>query len=423
MIKRTVYFLALLYSLPWIRFEPVKDVAFPIPRLLAWWGGILIIGAFLLSPKFKLYESARKAFFSFLLFMLYLILTFFYFQKTSEIFNIKLFLMDFSKYFAIFSTFAIVYFGLSKGLVNEQKFVRFVVISGKIAIFGGYIFLGLYFLGFRTTNEIFAPSFGGALGVWPAAGVLPRIAGFTAEPQQFSVAFLTPLLILCGKSQFRRNRFIILLGLIILLLSQSKFALLSLMMIFLFMFIEYKKYRSILVIFGIISLLPIGFLVQRLPSFSETLAQGGESMAFVERLDNLYILIEIIKKNFLFGIGAGQYGVFRGYLIYGDPSFLPNYYPNLDLLKVFSETGIVGFLFIFGTLFYLFIKFFKLRKTTVWSSQQSSLYLAFFIGALTIFLNMFIGYELLHTFFWVNLGFLLYYSRLADQRRSSANNH
>ena len=36
-------------------------------------------------------------------------------------------------------------------------------------------------------------------------------------------------------------------------------------------------------------------------------------------------------------------------------------------------------------------------------------YLALLLGALTIMLNMSIGYELLHAFFWINVGMLLYY--------------
>jgi hypothetical protein len=42
-------------------------------------------------------------------------------------------------------------------------------------------------------------------------------------------------------------------------------------------------------------------------------------------------------------------------------------------------------------------------------SVGQPIYLAFMLGALTILLNMAIGYELLHTFFWMNVGVLLFY--------------
>ena len=39
---------------------------------------------------------------------------------------------------------------------------------------------------------------------------------------------------------------------------------------------------------------------------------------------------------------------------------------------------------------------------------EQSQYWAFFLGALAIMLNMAIGYELLHAFFWINIGVLLF---------------
>jgi O-antigen ligase len=79
----------------------------------------------------------------------------------------------------------------------------------------------------------------------------------------------------------------------------------------------------------------------------------------------------------------------------------------MDFLKVFAETGVFGFillLFFLGFLVRVFLRGYRRMP-----AELQPTYLAFFLGALTILLNMTIGYELLHAFFWINVGVLLYF--------------
>ena len=75
-------------------------------------------------------------------------------------------------------------------------------------------------------------------------------------------------------------------------------------------------------------------------------------------------------------------------------------------------------LVLLGFLLRLFV-----RGARTVSADDRPLYLAFLVGAVTIVLNMTIGYELLHAFFWINIGVLLYFVDRArggrDRRVSS----
>jgi O-antigen ligase len=94
-------------------------------------------------------------------------------------------------------------------------------------------------------------------------------------------------------------------------------------------------------------------------------------------------------------------------MLYGDRNYSPGYTPNMDFLKVFAETGIFGFVLLLLLLGFLVRLFYRTYRRI--PSDVRAVYLAFFLGALTILLNMTIGYELLHAFFWINVGMLLYF--------------
>jgi O-antigen ligase len=180
-------------------------------------------------------------------------------------------------------------------------------------------------------------------------------------------------------------------------------------------FIVYQRWRTAIVL-GSLAAAPL-FIVAllRLPTFAVTLQEGSTAGAFVERLENLVLLVAIIRQYPLFGIGPGHYGVFWGETLFGDWRYNPGYTPNMDFLKVFAETGVIGFaliLLLLGGLVRLFLRSYR----RIPGDKRSS-YLALFLGATTIILNMAIGYELLHAFFWINIGVLLYY---VDQYAQSA---
>jgi O-antigen ligase len=185
------------------------------------------------------------------------------------------------------------------------------------------------------------------------------------------------------------------------------------MFVLLFLFLSYARWRRLIII-GALAVSPaLLFALIQLPTFAATLEAGLSAGAFVERLGNLLLLLTIVREHPFLGIGPGQYGVYWGQAIHGDVYKSPGYTPNMDFLKVFAETGAAGFaliLFLLGFLIRLFARAYR-----VLSSEERPYYAAFFLGALAIMLNMTIGYELLHAFFWINIGALL---SKVDQNRS-----
>lgn len=399
--------IALLYSFPWLRPPEIAGVALPVQRLLAWVGLSFLVARLLVKGPLTAGPAARGYLWRVTLFFVFLLLITVRFVAYGEGFLPIYFLMDLAKYAAAFSVAYLCYYALRVGLVTERRFVGNVIISGGLATAVVYLLLALYYAGFRTEIEILAPSFGGALGVWPTAGILPRLAGPTAEPQQLSVALLTPLLLMLSRDHIQRAWPAAVLTAGALLLSQSKFSVVSLALAGLYLTLVYRRWRKQMVLAGVLAAPVAALLLIRLPTFASTLESGLAAGAFVERLQNLLLLVAIIREHPGFGIGPGQYGAYYGQTFYGDWRFSPGYTPNMDFLKVFAETGIFGFLLLMMLLGYL------ARLVYRWyhwvPPEARSGYLAFALGALGVLLNMVIGYELLHAFFWINIGALLYF--------------
>jgi O-antigen ligase len=398
---------ALLYCFVWLRPPEIGGVALPAQRLLAWVGLGVLLSRMLLKGSLAAGPAARRFLTVVSVFLVFLLLILVRQLAYGENFFPLYFVMDLSKYTAAFAVAYLCYYALHTGLVTERRFVASIILSGILATLLVFTFLGLYFAGFRTTNEIIAPSFDGSLGVWPSGGWLPRLAGPTAEPQQLSVALLTPLLLMLSTEYVRRYWPLAVLTGSALLLSQSKFAVISLLVVVLYLFLVHRRWRTIVVL-GVAAAAPLlGIALLRLPTFSATLQAGFSAGAIVERLGNILLLLGIIREHPLFGIGPGHYGVYWGQALHGDWRYNPGYTPNMDFLKVFAETGVVGFILILLLLGFLIRLFAKAYRTL--PPEERASYLAFFLGALAIMLNMTIGYELLHAFFWINIGVLLYF--------------
>lgn len=420
MIRHLSYLLALLYCFVWLRIPDIAGVAFPLQRMVAWTALAVILaraavkGALPLGPQIRSFLRVAVLFLAFLLVNLVQKLAY---GETQ--FHLLYFLMDFSKYVAIFTVAFVIYYALSSGLAGEERFVRNVVLSGACSILLVFTFLSLYLLGFRSDSTLLAPSFGGALGVWPTSGFWPRLAGTAAEPQQLSVLLLTPLLLMLTRSSIRHYWPLAGLGLLAMLLSQSKFAVISCAFVALYLLLVYKEKRKAIIGVLVLATPFLALLLLRLPTFADTLTQGTEAGAFVERLENLVLMLDVIRNHAFFGIGPGQYGVFRGIILFGDPGYAPGYYPNMDFLKIFAEVGLVGFLIVVIMMGSLIRSAYRAYRQVPHGKQER--YLAFFLGALAIFCNMLIGYELLHVFFWVNVGVLIYLAEASHKPLQARN--
>ena len=406
--------LALVYAFPWLRVPDLLGVAVPLQRIIPWLGLVSLF--FDICARRKLHANRLTTVYLTCCGLLLCTagLSTFVNLSTSDIFNPLLNVVELSKYLAVFTAGYLVYYTLRRGHLTIERLTRLLVLSGAASILLSYVFLALYWTGFRTDNEILAPTFGRALGVWPTGGFLPRLAGTGAEPQQLSVLFLTPLLVMLNRQHIRRYWLLALLGVLALVLSQSKFSLVSLAAVALYLDLIYRKHRLVLVSFMLVAV-PLGALsLTHLPTFSSTLEQGLEAKAFTERFDNLNLLNNIIQTHPLLGIGIGQYGTYRGELVFGDPSLSPSYKANSDLLSIFAEMGVAGFVIALSLLLLLLGRF-SLRALSLRGAERELFY-PYWIGAVTIFFNMFIGYEFLHTFFWINVGALLYFEHSYQQR-------
>lgn len=410
---------ALLYCFVWFRIPEALGLALPFQRLLAWLGFLLLCGVLAMGRPLRTGGITRV----FLRFVVVFVAMLFVNLLAQlwvgrELYPLY-FLMDASKYLAIFSAAFVTYYALRRGLVSEDQYIRYLMWSGILSLAVVCLLLGLYYVGFRSDVEIIAHSFGGALGVWPTGGAVPRLAGTTAEPQQLSVVYLTPLMLMLSPEHIRRYRWFAVLGVAVLVLSQSKFSLVSLLLLYIFLLLSYRHRRRLLLLGGL-ALAPLAAAVLiRLPTFSSLFTEGTGALAFVERLQNLFLLLSIIGQNPLFGIGPGQYGVFRGETLFGDPLYYPGYTPNMDFLKVLAEVGLVGFLVVLGMLCTLLYAF--SRAGSRLPPHRRPRFLAFQLGTVGILLNMFVGYELLHVFFWLNIGFLLYLSEVARETGGGRN--
>jgi hypothetical protein len=413
MIATVTYLLALLYCFVWLRIPEAVGLVLPFQRILAWTGLGLVVALLAMGRPLRVGRSAKRFLGYTVLFGAMLLVNLLAQAATERRVYPLYFLMDFSKYLAIFGAAFVTYYALRRGLVNENRYVRYVMFSGVASLVVLCLLVVLYYLGFRTDVDFLAHSFGGALGVWQAAGGLPRLAGTAAEPQQLSVVYLTPLMLMLSPEHLRRYKWIALLGVVVLVLSQSKFAVVSLLLIYAFLLMTYRRNRTPLIVAGIVLAPAAAAVLIRLPTFSALLTEGVGAGAFVERLQNLFLLLSIVRDHLLFGIGAGQYGVYRGEVLFGDPLFNPGYTPNMDFLKVMAEVGLVGFLVVAAMLGGLLYTFIRTRSSL--PSRLRPRYLAFLLGAIGILLNMLVGYELLHVFFWLNVGFLLYLSEVARE--------
>lgn len=413
MIATVAYLLALVYCFVWLRIPEAAGVALPFQRLLAW-AGLLLLGAILALGRPIRAGPVARTFLRFgVLFVAMLGVNLLAQVWAGRHLYLLYFLMDFSKYVAIFGGAFLTYYALRNRLVNENRFLRFLMLSATASLVVVCLLLALYYAGFRTNVAIVAQSFGGALGVWPTGGAVPRLAGTTAEPQQLSVVYLTPLMLMLCPENIRRYRWIALVGTAVLLLSQSKFAVFSLLLLYVFLVMTYRRARLALIVGGIV-LAPIAAAVLiRLPTFATLLTEGAGATALVERLENLLLLLSIARDHLWFGIGAGQYGVYRGETLHSDPFFDPGYTPNMDFFKIMAEVGLVGFIVILAMLGALLYRFMRMGPRLPTSSRPQ--FLAFLLGAVGILANMLVGYEFLHVFFWVNIGFLIYLAELGRE--------
>jgi O-Antigen ligase len=403
---RLSYLFAALYAFPWLRIPELVGVALPLQRLLGFTA--LPVLFIVLAAKGTL--SAGKSvgiYLSLWLTLIGFIVVSLLANATQQpFFDPVRAVGELSKYIAVFVTSYLIYYVFKNGLVNFELFNRLIIYSGVVSILLTYAFLFLYWAGFGTENDILAPTFGNNIGVWPTGTLLPRLAGTGAEPQQLSVLFLTPLFLMLTPKNFKYYWFIALLGVGALVLSQSKFAVVSLVILGIYLNTLYKRQRLIFISLILVLTPFIGSILSTFSAFTELFQRGLQTHAITERFDNTGLLVSVIQDNWMVGVGVGQYGPARSTILYDDPTQEAEYFANNDYLTFFAEIGIFGFILGCSILALTVVRFTFFSLTL--PRDKLVLFLPYLSGAVAIALNMFIGYEFLHSFFWINIGVMLY---------------
>jgi O-antigen ligase len=120
------------------------------------------------------------------------------------------------------------------------------------------------------------------------------------------------------------------------------------------------KQRELLIIILISAILFSLIYSQYTNLFQIRVSLGSrlENISYVERVSSINDAKKIIRENFWFGAGMGNYTLELAKNICNKPSWFYQPVHNMFLL-ILSEIGIFGFLFWLVLIIYLFIKFFR----------------------------------------------------------------
>ena len=147
---------ALLYCFVWLRPPELGGVALPVQRVLGWTALALLLVRLLIKGPLIARAAARSYLWWVAAFVAFLLLMFVRQLAYGESFFPLYFVMDLSKYAAAFAMAYLCYYALAAGLVSENRMIRFMIYSGVAATLLVYVFLALYFAGFRTENQLIA---------------------------------------------------------------------------------------------------------------------------------------------------------------------------------------------------------------------------------------------------------------------------
>ena len=129
-----------------------------------------------------------------------------------------------------------------------------------------------------------------------------------------------------------------------------------------------------------------------------------EEKSNIERLESIDVSEELIKSNFFFGAGIGNYTMRMNRIYVSLPSYAYQPVHNVYLL-VLAEIGIFGFLFFVGFLFFLFFNLVKKFKEG--SSAVYKLSLLVLICAMFLVDHWWWSLHFGVLLFWFSSGFIL----------------
>ncbi|MFZ4762161.1 MAG: hypothetical protein ACOYK8_05055 [Alphaproteobacteria bacterium] len=410
---------AIFYALSWVRITDIDGIALPISRLLGMLGVCYLPQVLRQST---LHAGAAKRFFLVIgCAVCYIIFSGLVLGlhdvEGRQLFSFSLFYIEISKIVSGVGTASIVYLYLRQHRGNFLKFIACLNLSMKLCLGFTALFLVLFLLKIPMDIDWLAPNKGGYVGIWDQGTTLPRLAGTTPEPQAFSYAFVTPVLI--GLAIARKNIMDFLwpfIGVMFLLISFSKFSVISLAVILFFLLIRHRGFGWVMCLLALIAIIPMLEGIFSSYVFKEFLEDGIESGAFAERAVMNRILWSQFLAHPLFGIGLGQFSVqgrddiiawliSKGMLQTTEK--IVSWKGNMDYLTLLAETGLLGAIPIISCVFFYTIQGLWWGKQII-RNNGSSLLLAVSLGTVVILCNMAIGYAFFHSLLWVNLAIICY---------------
>lgn len=395
-----------LYCFTWLRIpDEIASINAPVQRLIAASMFPFMIGAWWHVP---VQPHLRGFLFTMMLLLFVIIISGINAAAHFSFFSLSMFVMEVFKLVAgVMATMA-VYYGLVSGMMTMPLVTRVLTVSMVLCLGVTLAGLLLFWLQIPVSLPFLAPR---NLGIFDIGSTFPRLAGTTAEPQQFSYILGLPVLLLIAKVQkTTADKFLIGFALAILLASQSKFAIVTVgLAIGFFLFCEWRGFgfhKRLLVVTALCAGgAGAAALAMQSAVYMDIIHSGAEAGAIAERLWNIMQLVQVIQREPWLGIGFGQYSTYISHLLYGDP-MATLYRANMDYLSLVAETGAFGlllFLSFLGTVYAA-----TLRACRHVPRQQQRMMVAVLVSLTTILLNMMIGYAMMHIMLWIHFGLILY---------------
>jgi hypothetical protein len=345
----------------------------------------LFVLPFLIIHNNKIYKTVAKLIFfilgAFFITVLINISTTFYIPNIELSFIKYPYFITIARFFELIACLSLVILlrTIKNYYVIEYKFHEFIIIFFKLNALFGIIFIIFYILhilDIYQTTMIYGES--------------NRLRGLFVEGGPFGLyyAFLLSLGFF-----LRINKLILILFLILIFLAQSKAGMSFIIFIIALNLFYFKINSNFLKIFGIsvsVGILILGVYyiannyIQDIQNLEVLLQTRANDNNFVMgRIAGLFIGVEIIKDNPLFGIGLGNYSLVRN-----DPNYL-GLFPQIDgwdltglgIFTLIIELGFVGF-FIFTSIIYLLFR----RLDNLGKIILIIFYFVFFFGVQIYFL-------------------------------------
>ncbi len=372
-----VFFYLLILFLPtqlgkhfWPNFSFVYGIRLDYLSPTIYFTDVVLVLVIVFSFKKTIRELAKSKYLKlFLLYLLALLISSF---LAKNIYASFLGIVKFLEYFYLFSYVVLNYKKLNKEVLFSFLFVGifFESLLSFLQVFNnGSLGGALYYLGERT----FTSQTPGIANASINGGLYLRPYGTFPHPNVLSFYFISATLLMLN--YFKKKKYqtiLIFLSLIIstftIFLTLGRISVFAWIfdLIIIFFYLTKNRYKFVNKKNSILFFLPlfllIIFIFQKNIYFLRLESVSFVDESFVQRIWLMDQTVNIIRNNFLFGVGINNFYYYLSPYLQSSKIFFVQPVHNIYLL-IFSETGLIGFLFFVYFCFGLLKKtFYKNRK-------------------------------------------------------------